>query len=314
MYTEPHDFAINIPALMAEARVTTYARYARPRLLAFLFEQGPRAMLLLTVVAIALFFLLFELISDSSLLGTTDGPESFYRVVDEKVMAMPALALSVLIVFLYLNVLVAFLRDSGGNGFGILSPSLWARSLREVATLRWLEGGGDDCYYPDLDRPSAGRRINHHILAYGFLITFASTVSAAFLQYIIGEMPPYPILSAPVILGSVGGIAVIYAATVFIYLNRRDAREVRIEETEAMDSNFLVALLLVSITGMALLVTQKLTGVVHWILLVHLATVLAFYILLPYGKMMHAVYRFGAILRNAQETREEERLRARTGS
>jgi citrate/tricarballylate utilization protein len=65
---------------------------------------------------------------------------------------------------------------------------------------------------------------------------------------------------------------------------------------------------------MALLVTQKLTGVVHWILLVHLATVLAFYILLPYGKMMHAVYRFGAILRNAQETREEERLRARTGS
>lgn len=307
MYTEPHEFAINIPQLMAEARPATYKRYARPKVLAALFDGGVRTLLLFTLASIAGLFGLYAVTSSSSLFGSTNGPDAFYRVVDEKVMAFPALVLSALIVVLCVNGLVAFVRDRGGPRRALLVPQLWLRAIQEAASLRWLGGGGNDCYYPDLRRPSPTRRITHHILAYGFLITFASTVSAAFAQYVLGQRPPYDLISVPVILGTVGGIAVSAAALAFIVMHRRNATEVTVKKGESMDLAFLVALLLVSLTGIALLATQKAAGVIHAALLIHLATVLAFFILLPYSKMMHAVYRFGALLRNAHESREEER-------
>ena len=307
MYTEPHEFAINIPQLMADARPATYKRYARPRILATLFDGGVWTLVLFTVTSIAVLFGLYAITSTSSLFASTSGPDSFYRVVDEKVMALPALILSALIVVLCTGGLVAFVRDRGGPRHALLDPQLWLRAIREAASLRWLGASGNDCYYPDLDRPSPTRRITHHVLAYGFLITFASTVSAAFAQYILGQRPPFGWVSVPVILGTVGGIAVSAAAIAFVVMGRREASQVTAEEGESMDLAFLVALLLVSVTGIALLATQKAAGVIHAVLLIHLATVLAFFILLPYGKMMHAVYRFGALLKNAHESREEER-------
>jgi citrate/tricarballylate utilization protein len=309
MYTEPHEFAMNIPQLMAEARPATYKRYARPKLLAALFDGGVWTLLLFTLISIAALFGVYAITSTSSLFGSTDGSDSFYRVVDERVMAFPALALSALIVVLCVNGLVAFVRDRGEPRRALLVPQLWLRAIQEAASLRWLGARGNDCYYPDLDRPSPTRRITHHVLAYGFLITFASTVSAAFAQYVLGERPPYDWISVPVILGTVGGIAVSAASIAFMVLRRREASQVTVKEGESMDLSFLVALLLVSLTGIALLATQKAAGVIHAVLLGHLATVLAFFILLPYSKMMHAVYRFGALLRNAQEGREEERQR-----
>jgi citrate/tricarballylate utilization protein len=221
-------------------------------------------------------------------------------------MAFPALVLSALIVVLCVNGLVAFVRDRGAPGRALLVPQLWLRAIQEAASLRWLGARGNECYYPDLDRPSPVRRITHHVLAYGFLITFASTVSAAFAQYVLGQRPPYDWVSVPVILGTVGGIAVSAAATAFMVMGRRESTKVTAQEAESMDLAFLVALLLVSLTGIALLATQKAAGVIHAVLLIHLATVLAFLILLPYSKMMHAVYRFGALLGNAHESREEE--------
>jgi citrate/tricarballylate utilization protein len=309
MYTEPHEFAMNIPQLMAEARPATYKRYARPKLLAALFDGGVWTLLLFTLISIAALFGVYAITSTSSLFGSTDGSDSFYRVVDERVMAFPALALSALIAVLCVNGLVAFVRDRGEPRRALLVPQLWLRALQEAASLRWLGARGNDCYYPDIDRPSPTRRITHHVLAYGFLITFASTVSAAFAQYVLGQQPPYDWISVPVILGTLGGIAVSAAAIAFMVMDRRAPTQVTVKEGESMDLAFLVALLFVSLTGIALLATQKAAGVIHAVLLIHLATVLAFFILLPYSKMMHAVYRFGAILRNAQESREEERQR-----
>ena len=45
------------------------------------------------------------------------------------------------------------------HGAASLGARAWLTGLREIATLRWMRGGGDDCYYPDAERPSAARRI-----------------------------------------------------------------------------------------------------------------------------------------------------------
>ena len=39
MYTAPHEFDLNLPALLSEARTASYSHYARPRRLARIMAQ-----------------------------------------------------------------------------------------------------------------------------------------------------------------------------------------------------------------------------------------------------------------------------------
>ena len=55
-YTEPHEFALNIPAALAEVRVQSWERLARPQALARLFQSHGVAVAGLLVVALAWFF------------------------------------------------------------------------------------------------------------------------------------------------------------------------------------------------------------------------------------------------------------------
>ena len=82
------------------------------------------------------------------------------------------------------------------------------RALRRAARLEYLRGGGDECPYPG-DDPSPARRRLHGAVAWGFAACLAATLAAAFLQDILGIGPPYPLLSAPVMLGTAGGISML---------------------------------------------------------------------------------------------------------
>ena len=86
-----------------------------------------------------------------------------------------------------------------------------AQAASQAARLRYLRGGGEECYYPGQD-PSAARRRLHTAVSSGFVLCVASTVSAAVLQDMLGLPPPYPLLSAPVLLGTAGGLALLAAA------------------------------------------------------------------------------------------------------
>jgi citrate/tricarballylate utilization protein len=306
MYTEPHEFAINIPVLMSHARMASYERYARPRLLARLFEHSAAWLCVLTFVALALVIAGYALFGQASRLwGTSSGPDSLYRVVSHAGMAVPAVVLSFVVLGTAAWGFVVFMGESAVARRDMMSPRLWGLALRQAATLRWMRGGGGDCYFPDAERPSRARRVLHHLVAYGFLSAFLATVCAAAMEYLLGERPPYSLASAPVILGTLGGVGILAGACGFLVLNRRDTRQLAVASSASLDSAFLAALILVCMTGIAVLVTQKSVGVVHVVLLAHLATIIMFYITVPYGKMMHAVYRFGALVRYARDTAAE---------
>jgi citrate/tricarballylate utilization protein len=138
------------------------------------------------------------------------------------------------------------------------------------------------------------------LLFYGFLIAFVATVAAFVLQDVFGQLPPYPILSVPVVLGSVGGVAMIVGATGLLYLKARSDRAPADEQTLNLDWVFLLSLDVVSITGMFLLVLRE-TPLMGLLLVVHLATVLALYVSAPYGKFAHFVYRYAALVQNRLE-------------
>jgi citrate/tricarballylate utilization protein len=73
-----------------------------------------------------------------------------------------------------------------------------------------------------------------------------------------------------------------------------------------MDAAFLAMLFLTSLTGLLLLVLRG-TGAMAILLAGHLGVVFALFITLPYGKFVHGLYRFAALVRYAREHAEHLR-------
>jgi citrate/tricarballylate utilization protein len=61
-------------------------------------------------------------------------------------------------------------------------------------------------------------------------------------------------------------------------------------------------LLLTAVTGLLLLVLRN-TAAMNPLLALHLGVVFALFVTLPYGKFVHGIYRFAALVRYAQEQR-----------
>jgi citrate/tricarballylate utilization protein len=299
MYAPPHEFGVNIPRALAEVREQTYAQYALPRVASDLAQSNASIFIGVTLVSVV-FFAFVGAASGGGLLATHLGPGAFYAVVPYMAMVVPALLLSVYAIGVMLVGAFAFVRDIRTlPGDFVQWPALLA-AAGEAFGLRYLRGGSaGGCYYPT-ERTSNSRLVLHMLVFYGFLSAFAATIAAFVLQDFLGELPPYPIVSAPVILGSAGGVAMIVGATGLLYLKGRSDRAPADERTLKLDWVFLLSLDVVSITGMLLLILRE-TPAMGVLLVVHLATVLALYVSAPYGKFAHFVYRYAALVQNRLE-------------
>ena len=69
-----------------------------------------------------------------------------------------------------------------------------------------------------------------------------------------------------------------------------------------MDAAFLAMLFLTSLTGLLLLVLRA-TPAMGMLLALHLGVVFALFLTMPYGKFVHGLYRFAALVRYAKERR-----------
>ena len=74
------------------------------------------------------------------------------------------------------------------------------------------------------------------------------------------------------------------------------------ESRTGMDVAFIVMLFLTSLTGIALLLLRE-TAAMGPLLALHLGVVFALFVTAPYGKFVHGIYRFVALVRYARERR-----------
>jgi citrate/tricarballylate utilization protein len=279
-YAPPHEFQLNFPRMMAEVRAATYRRYAFPQFLSGLLSRNALAATLISFFSVLGLFLLVR----------TDVQGSFYDAMPHSLMAGFFGVVSLLLLVPLVAGVVRFWRElderpAGGMG----------EATADALTLKYLGGGGEGCTYPD-ERPSYLRRRFHHLTFYGFMLCFAATCVGTLYHYGFGWPAPYPLLSLPVILGTVGGIGLLVGPAGLLYLRLRRDADLADPKQDGMDLAFIALLFLTSATGLALLALRE-TGAMAALLAVHLGFVLALFLTLPYGKFVHALYRFAALVR-----------------
>ena len=299
-YAPPHEFAVNIPKLMAGLRTETYRRYSWPGLFATLFQRNGIAVTVITAAAL-LVILLFVIVSVGAdmLLAIHLGEGAFYRVVPFAAMTVPPSILVLYALAVLLTGARRFWRETGGDLSELVDPRAFWRATQDAFGLAYLKGGGAGCNYPDA-RFSETRRWLHHLVFYGFLLALASTSIAAIYHHFLHWQAPYPLLSWPVVLGTAGGIAMVSGTVGMLYLKWRSDRAPAAETMLNMDVAFLVLLLLTSLTGLLLLALRE-TAAMGTLLVIHLAMVAGLFITMPYGKFAHVVYRYAALVRYAIE-------------
>ena len=310
MYAPPHEFAVNVPAALSAVRRHTYDEYL-PRLPWAAGRVSRRSAMLAAGLAAVFVLVLLGVFTGGTRTGLPAG--SPYRVI-----AYPALLAAVGLPALWSILVMAssaarYWRATGGRGLagsGAMSPALLSAlisALGQAASLRNLRGGGSDCSYPT-DEPSAARRRLHGLVAWGLVACTCSTVAAAISQDIAGDPPPYPVASAPVLLGVIGGAGMVIGCCGLLLL-RRAARKAAAaagppREDAALARRgyaLLAGLLLLAATGLLTLVLRD-TAAFSPVLVIHLAAVVACFALAPYTKFMHVIYRFLALVHDSAES------------
>jgi citrate/tricarballylate utilization protein len=291
-YTAPHEFDLNLPRALAEARVESWERFAWPNGLARTFQSNGGALTAALVVGTALMFLAIAAFPGEG--------EGFYAWLGHFAMLAIFLPAFILPLFAVGVGLRRYWREVGGCRVTLAD-------LRDATVsagqLRNLSGGqGQGCNFEKGDRYSDARRHVHQAVMYGFLLCFASTVSGTVLHYLFDMPAPYGFWSLPKLLGVPGGILLVIGCAGMIALRRKADPDLGAPGRASGESAFIWLLGFVGLSGLLLYAASG-TGLTGPLLALHLGGVLAFFLLTPYSKMAHGFYRLAALVREAQDRR-----------
>ena len=287
-YTEPHEFAINLPRVLAEVRTDSWKTFAWPSGLARAYDRHG-------VVMGAVLVLCFCLLIFAA--GSTGDGAGFYAYMSHTLMIAvfgPAFGLPLLAMGL------SICRYWSHVGGGRISLTGIGRVLQDAATLRNLDGGqGQGCNFEDEDRYSNARRYAHKLTLWGFLLCFASTSSGTILHYVFDSPAPYGFFSLPKLFGVPGGLMLSGGTLWMIWLKTRSDGGLSDVRVSGGDMAFVLLLFAVSTSGLILYASTN-TVWVGFLLTMHLATVLTLFLTLPYSKFVHGFYRLAALVKNAE--------------
>jgi citrate/tricarballylate utilization protein len=298
-YAPPHQWGINVPAALAEVRAESYAEYAWPRTLASMFNRNGTVVSLIAALGIAVVLILAMLLNTPENFFGAHGtiPESFYEVI-------PLWAIQVVGIAAFGFSLVAlcmgarnFWRDAGPHQK--IGPISAAIALHDVLSLKNLGGGGNGCN-DNSEAFSMRRRYLHHAMFYGFFLCFAATCVGFVYHTFLRYPAPYPFISAPVLLGTVGGVLMLIGTIGLTAMKFVDDPMPAVRRLLGGDVAMLMLLALIALTGLVVLAVRA-TGAMGLAMAIHLGFILAFFLVLPYSKMVHGVYRSAALLRRAVE-------------
>ena len=301
-YASPHEFAVNIPRVMAQVRKETYITYAWPQSFGALYKSNGISVSIAVSLSITFFLLLSALLNGSLFSGPLDG--NFYAIFSHNTLAV---MFGAVFIFSLIAISIGITQFWRSISAGVISASAAAEATHDALTLKYLGGGhGDGCNNED-DAFSLWRKRFHHFTFYGFMLCFAATSVATLYHYAFGWHAPYALSSLPVILGTLGGIGLLIGPAGLLYLNLQRNSAHGDASQKPMDRAFIVLLFLISASGLLLLAYRD-TAAMATLLTVHLGFVMGFFLTMPYGKFAHGLYRVAALLKNSIEKRQKSHL------
>jgi citrate/tricarballylate utilization protein len=287
-YTEPHDWALNLPRALADARADSWERLAWPGGLARLFQRSGAAV----AGALALGFAVMIL----AVTALPGGGEGFYAYLSHN--AMVAIFLPAFL-FPLLSLAISIRRYWRETGGGRVTWGMIRAAGASAARMKNLDGGqGQGCNFEKEERYSDGRRHVHQAIMYGFLLCFAATSTGTLMHYLLDMPAPYGFWSLPKLLGNTGGLLLVAGCAGMVMLKRRADPNLAAPGRESGSAAFIWLLGFVGLSGLVLYALRG-TALTGPLLALHLGAVLAFFLLTPFSKMAHGFYRFTALVKDA---------------
>lgn len=287
-YTDPHDWALNLPRALADARIDSWERLAWPGGLARLFQRSGTAIAAALALGFAVMFL--------AIAALPGGGEGFYAWISHG--AMVAIFLPAFL-FPLASLAISLRRYWQEVGGGAIRLSHLRAAGLAAARMKNLDGGqGQGCNFEKEDRYSSGRRHVHQAIMWGFLLCFASTSAATVLHYLFDSPAPYGFWSLPKLLGVPGGLLLVAGCIGMVMLKRKADPGLDATGRSTGSAAFVWLLGFVGLSGL-LLYAARGAGLTGPLLALHLGAVLTFFLLTPFSKMAHGFYRFAALVKDA---------------
>ncbi len=290
-YTAPHEFDLNLPAVLAQVRTDSWERLAWPGPVARLFQRSGVALAAAMVLGLAVIFWIMQVWQPS-------GGEGFYAYLAHTVMVaifLPAFLFPLLAIALSLR---AYWREVNGAWPRV---SQITQALRDAGRMRNLDGGqGQGCNFESGDRYTNARRHAHQAVMYGFLLCFASTSVATFMHYFLNMPAPYSLFSLPKLLGISGGLLLVVGCIGLAVLKTKADPDLGDRRVWGGEMGFILLLGFVGLSGLVLYAATGVPTAVPVLLALHLGSVLSFFLLMPYSKMVHGFFRQAALVRDVQ--------------
>lgn len=307
-YAPPHEFAINVPQVMAQVRGQTYKDYAWPRSLGKLYERNGLVLVLALAAGLTFFLALAAALEGGLWSDAVAG--DFYKVFPHNLLVGLFAPVFLFALFALGMGVRRFLRDIGpATGGAPAGPPAALEAADAVLRLKYLDGGhGEGCNNED-DEFTLSRRRFHHFTFYGFMLCFAATSLATVYHYFFNWQAPYDLPSVPKLLGAAGGVALMIGTAGLWSLHRRRHPLHGDSAQDPMDLGFIALLFLISASGLALWLGRG-TPAMTLLLCLHLGSVMALFLTMPYGKFAHGFFRSAALLRYAVEKRRPRSAQA----
>ncbi|MEM7258090.1 MAG: tricarballylate utilization 4Fe-4S protein TcuB [Pseudomonadota bacterium] len=292
-YTEPHEFALNIPSVLAGVRAQNWEDNIQPRVLSKLMQRS--------IWPYVVIFIVFLLLLSVGAGVPWMSAQAFYSAMSHTLMVSIFLPLFLLpLIFLSLGLRRYWQSIDGSN----LTFADFKEALASAATMKQLSGGqGQGCNYESGERYTSHRRWAHQAVMFGFLLCLLSTSVATLYHYVLDYPAPYPIWILPKLFGVIGGLLLCAGCLAMWMLKSRADNTLGSTQHLAGEYAFIGLLFLVSVTGL-LLYWSKGTPLAGTWLIVHLAFVATFFVSLPYSKMTHGFFRLASLCREAQIKRQ----------
>jgi citrate/tricarballylate utilization protein len=144
-YAPPHEFAVNIPQVMAQVRKDTYITYAWPKSFGSLYKRKGITVSIAASLSLILFLLLTLVLNGTLTSGPLEG--NFYAIFSHNTLALMFGAVFGFSVTALGIGLVNFWR---GISPGVTSGGAIAEATHDALTLKYLGGGhGEGCNNED---------------------------------------------------------------------------------------------------------------------------------------------------------------------